>query len=241
MQNNYLELVKAIEALKNWSEELDGYKKSDYLLNREQIHQDISKAENLQKEIIKICMEIEEKDINRMDLRKKAQDQKNKTMEKMAKFKEELPNLISSIKSKENNNFGSIDESDEDPAQATRNRGASTSSLSQDFKVLNLQKNEEFLNQRRKDLIEIKETAAQVKELTETMKVDVNQQGEMLNSIENNVIEVQSNAEKANEEIKQANELTKKNRNKIICFSVMAFILACVIIGLILYFTVFKK
>ena len=47
--------------------------------------------------------------------------------------------------------------------------------------------------------------------------------------------------EKANEEIKQANELTKKNRNKIICFSVMAFILACTIIGLILYFTVFKK
>ena len=73
------------------------------------------------------------------------------------------------------------------------------------------------------------------------MKIEVHQQGEVLNSIENNVIDVQSNTEKANEEIKQANELTKKNRNKIICFSVMAFILACTIIGLILYFTVFKK
>ena len=47
------------------------------------------------------------------------------------------------------------------------------------------------------------------------MKIEVHQQGEVLNSIENNVIDVQSNTEKANEEIKQANELTKKNRNKI--------------------------
>lgn len=238
MQNKYLDLSRTIEALKNWSDELENYSKHDYISNKEQIHSDISKAENLQKEIINICMEIEEKEINRMDLRKKAQDQKNKTMNLMAKFREELPNLISSIKSKENN-FGSISEDEE--GSNTRNRGASTSSFSQDFQILNLQKNEDFLNQRRKDLIEIKETAAQVKDLTEAMKIEAAQQGEVLNSIENNVIEVQSNTAKANEEIKQANELTKKNRNKIICFSVMAFILACVIIGLILYFTVFKK
>lgn len=238
MQNKYIELGRVIESLKTWADDLEGYSKSEYVQNREQIHQDISKAEELQKEIITICMDIEGRDINRMDLRKKAQDQKNKTMDKMAKVREELPNLISTIRSKENN-FGTITESDEGPS--SRNRGVSTSSLSQDFQILNLQKNEEFLNQRRKDLIEIKQTAAQVKDLTEAMKIEVHQQGEVLNSIENNVIDVQSNVEKANEEIKQANELTKKNRNKIICFSVMAFILACTIIGLILYFTVFKK
>ena len=94
---------------------------------------------------------------------------------------------------------------------------------------------EQVMKKRKEDLIAIKQTANQVKDLTEVMKTDVMQQGEMLGSIENNIVEINENAGKANQEIIKANETSKKNQHKMCFFLFLALFVAAIVIGLILY------
>ena len=94
---------------------------------------------------------------------------------------------------------------------------------------------EEMMKQRRKDLEDIKQASHQIKDLTNVMKTTAQEQGENLNSIENHIMEVQDNVEKANQEMVKANELSKKNRNKAI-WLILIIVFVCIVIGgLIVY------
>jgi t-SNARE complex subunit (syntaxin) len=77
---------------------------------------------------------------------------------------------------------------------------------------------DEFLKKREEELQNIHIISKQIKDTTQNMAIKVNEQGEQLNSIENNVEKALINAEKANEEIKQADKMSAKNKKKMWCF-----------------------
>jgi t-SNARE complex subunit (syntaxin) len=77
---------------------------------------------------------------------------------------------------------------------------------------------DEFLKKREEELQNIHIISKQIKDTTQNMAIKVNEQGEQLNSIENNVENALINAEKANEEIKQADKMSAKNKKKMWCF-----------------------
>ena len=77
---------------------------------------------------------------------------------------------------------------------------------------------DEFLKKREEELQNIHIISKQIKDTTQNMAIKVNEQGEQLNSIENNVENALINAEKAHEEIKQADKMSAKNKKKMWCF-----------------------
>ena len=96
---------------------------------------------------------------------------------------------------------------------------------------------DEFLKKREEELQEIHIISKQIKDTTQTMAQKVNEQGEQLNSIENNVDVALDNAHKAHEEIKQADKMAAKNKKKLCCLicviSVSILTITAIILSLI--------
>ena len=98
--------------------------------------------------------------------------------------------------------------------------------------------NKEFLEHRNKELQQIHKTAAQLKDLTDDMAKQLNQQGEKLDIIEENVDKAAENAAEAKKEIETANKNSKKNSKKMICLITFVCIaLVAVTLVLISLFT----
>jgi hypothetical protein len=107
--------------------------------------------------------------------------------------------------------FNNDDDFDNNPSQGQNNESP------QQEIVMDLMNNKEILEQRRKELQNIHKTAAMLKDTTDKMAADVNQQGAVLDEIEAHVIASHENAEKAKEEIVKADEISRGNRKKMIC------------------------
>lgn len=107
------------------------------------------------------------------------------------------------------------------------------------LKVVQLHSNSEFLSKRKQDLEEIKKTSSQVKSLSEQFKTDVNHQGEMLSSIEDAIINSKENVFKAEDEIKKADQHSRKSRRKI--YWLIAIIAFVVISAAILSYMIYSQ
>lgn len=77
---------------------------------------------------------------------------------------------------------------------------------------------DEFLKKRGEELQAIHIISKQIKDTTQAMAIELNEQGEQLNAIENNVEQALDNAKKAHEEIKQADKMSQQNKKKMWCF-----------------------
>lgn len=86
------------------------------------------------------------------------------------------------------------------------------------LEVQELANNEEILQERRKQLEKIHQTSAQIKDISDKMVQQLNDQGAILDDVEGKVITAEDNAKKAKQEITKANELSKGNKKKMLCF-----------------------
>lgn len=104
--------------------------------------------------------------------------------------------------------------------------------------IMDLLNNKEVLEKRRKELENIHQTTAILKETTDYMADQVHKQKEVLNSIEANVETAQKNAEAAKKEITKANELSKGNNKKLYCFIgivlVVVVVISCIMLAVFL-------
>ena len=80
------------------------------------------------------------------------------------------------------------------------------------------------MEKKRKDLESIYETSAKIKDITDVMAKNLEQQGAILDDVEANVINAEQNAKKAKEEITKAEQLSRGNRKKLICLIIIVFI-----------------
>lgn len=235
---NYSKLKNDLE---RYSSQINDYTVTDYKERRYEIHNAINQAETLEKQIKFQCNELDSSNSLSSNDQDKVKKAKNEIDTKMSNLAPKIKEAIENILNVERTKFSNVSpEEDSAPIQVEgRPRDAS---LSQDLKVLNLQNNEEMMKQRRKDLEDIKQASHQIKDLTNVMKTTAQEQGENLNSIENHIMEVQDNVEKANKEMVKANELNKKNRTKVIWLLAIVIFVCIVIAILILIFTgVFNK
>ena len=90
--------------------------------------------------------------------------------------------------------------------------------------IYDLTQNTEILEKKRKDLESIYETSAKIKDITDVMAKNLEQQGAILDDVEANVINAEQNAKKAKEEITKAEQLSRGNRKKLICLIIIVFI-----------------
>ena len=97
--------------------------------------------------------------------------------------------------------------------------------------------NKEYLEERRKNLEDIHRTAAEMKDLTDLMAQNVNEQGLMLDEVEKNVNNAEQNAEKAKHEITEADKLSKGN-TKCINLLIIGIVVAIAGIGIMVWLVI---
>ena len=100
--------------------------------------------------------------------------------------------------------------------------------------IQDLANNKEVLEERRKQLESIHQTSTKIKDISDTMAKQLDEQGAILDEVETNVITAEDNAKKAKNEIKKAEETSRGNRKKMICYIViiLVFLLATTAITL---------
>ena len=99
--------------------------------------------------------------------------------------------------------------------------------------IQDLQSNKELLEERGKQLATIYETSSKMKDISDSMAKQLNEQGAILDDVEANVVTAEENAKKAKEEIGKADELSKGNRKKMFCI-IGIVLVAVVVISLII-------
>lgn len=90
--------------------------------------------------------------------------------------------------------------------------------------IQDLANNKEVLDERRKNLEAIHQTSAKIKDMSDAMAKQLDEQGAILDDIEANVITAEDNAVKAKEEIKKADEMSRGNRKKYICLIIIVLV-----------------
>lgn len=100
--------------------------------------------------------------------------------------------------------------------------------------IQDLANNQEVLEERRKQLETMHKTAAQIKDMSDAMVKQLDEQGAILDQVETNVNTAEENAKKAKAEITKANEMSKSNRKRMICFIVIIVVAVLGITGILL-------
>ena len=105
----------------------------------------------------------------------------------------------------------------------------------QDIIVQDLQNNQEVLKRRGKELQDIHQISNEIEDISDSMVNKINEQGAILDDIEGNVKETEDNAKKAKQEITKADEMSRGNRKRMICFIVIISAAILAISAIILY------
>ena len=103
----------------------------------------------------------------------------------------------------------------------------------QGLKITELSNNDEMLQKRTNDLIEIKSISAQVAEMSNKMSIEINEQGKKLDSIENNVDDTEENTKKAYKEALETEIIMNKSKKKLYCLALMIILLLSLIVYII--------
>ena len=88
--------------------------------------------------------------------------------------------------------------------------------------------NEEIMKKRSEELEKVKKISSQVASITNDMQMKINEQGIMLDDIENNITNFQDNTQKAHKEITKTefkSKKKKKNLFKLWCFILILFLI----------------
>ena len=163
----------------------------------------------------------------------KLDDQKKNNIKKVDDYKEDAKQKISPLVNKMKQKISSfgVDLETRSNSINDEDAGPQANLLMQD-----LNQNQEFLDNRRKELENIHQTAANIKDTTDKMKQQINEQGAILNDIEVKVDETKKNAEKGKKEITEANEISKGNSKRLYCLLSLILIAVAGIVAIILYF-----
>ena len=95
----------------------------------------------------------------------------------------------------------------------------------QGIKIKEFSNNDEMLQRRTNDLIEIKNISAQVAEMSTTIGLEINEQGKKLDTIENNVDETEENTKKAYKEALETEIIMNKSKKKLYCLAALLILL----------------
>ena len=142
-------------------------------------------------------------------------------MNKLRAQKEEYKKLIEKI-DKRMNRYITYEE---------QQKAEKENEKAQGLKITELSNNDEMLQKRTNDLIEIKSISAQVAEMSNKMSIEINEQGKKLDSIENNVDDTEENTKKAYKEALETEIIMNKSKKKLYCLAIMIFLL----LGLIVF------
>jgi len=217
IQEKYIEIKKGMDKLNEMNNqpdnklisELEGYKRLKQLLKKD--------FDFLDEVIEEFNNNLEgENDIYSTKLRKEIKDILKKIdMKKLKKQKEDYKNIIEKIDRKM---YRYISYEEQKKAEMENDK-------EQGIKIKEFSNNDEMLQRRTNDLIEIKNISAQVAEMSTTIGLEINEQGKKLDTIENNVDETEENTKKAYKEAFETEIIMNKSKKKLYCLAALLILL----------------
>lgn len=195
----------------------DEYKETDWKKDGRKINLNIKNLDKVKNELKNKL--VDEKLINKGD----------SNLDKIEEYLQEVEERIVPLAYKINEKtkyFNLEDESQTTVASQNQPQG--------EMLIQDLANNKEVLEERRKQLESIHQTSAKIKDMTDTMAKQLDEQGAILDDIEANVNVAEDNANKAKEEITKADEISKGNRKKFICIILIVFVAIAGISAIIL-------
>ena len=226
IQEKYLELKKGMDKLTEMNNqqdnklisELEAYKRLKQLLktNFDFLDEAIDEFNN--------NLEDDNQNYYSSKTRKEIKELLSKIdMNKLRAQKEEYKKLIEKI-DKRMNRYITYEE---------QQKAEKESEKAQGLKITELSNNDEMLQKRTNDLIEIKSISAQVAEMSSKMSIEINEQGKKLDSIENNVDDTEENTKKAYKEALDTEIIMNKSKKKLYCLALMIIFLLVLIVYII--------
>ena len=227
LQNEYLNFSKNLSELKKYNEKIAICSKKEFMSTKNELDslqkniiQNIGKLNNLTKNL-------KNQDSTNEELKKKIKDQikmiDTRYPDKLKEYKNILIQIYENSKK-----FPMINSS---PSESFRPSEISQNSISS-FGEHNLQiyeyKEDKLFQDRQEEIEAAINVSSKIVELTDAINTQVKNQGEIINDIENNVIDVQEKTKKANKEINEVNKITKKQNKRI--FSLLIFIIVLLLI-----------
>ena len=217
IQEKYIEIKKGMDKLNEMNNqpdnklisELEGYKRLKQLLKKD--------FDFLDEVIEEFNNNLEgENDIYSSKLRKEIKEILKKIdMKKLKKQKEDYKNIIEKIDRKM---YRYISYEEQKKAEMENDK-------EQGIKIKEFSNNDEMLQRRTNDLIEIKNISAQVAEMSTTIGLEINEQGKKLDTIENNVDETEENTKKAYKEALETEIIMNKSKKKLYCLAALLILL----------------
>jgi len=227
LQSEYLNFSKNLGELKKFNEKIAVCSKKEFMSFKNDL-------DSLQKNIIQnmgkinnLTKNLKSQETTNEELKKKIKDQikiiDSRFPDKTKEFKNILIQIYENSKK-----FPMINSS---PSESFRPSEISQNSISS-FGEHNLQiyeyKDDKLFQERQEEIEAAKNVSSKIVELADAINTQVKNQGEIINDIENNVIDVQENTKKANKEINEVNKITKKQNKRI--FSLLIFIIVLLLI-----------
>ena len=224
IQEKYLELKKGMDKLNEINNqqdsklllELEGYKRLKQLLktNFDFLDEVIEEFNN--------NLDDDSQEYYSTKTRKEIKDILSKIdLNKLRAQKEEYKNLIEKI-DKRMYKYISYEEQKKSQQENEKAQG---------LKILELSNNKEMLEKRTNDLLEIKNISSQVAEMSTNIGIEINNQGKMIDTLENHVDETEENTKKAYKEALETEIIMNKSKKKLYCLAIMIFLL----LGLIVF------
>ena len=226
IQEKYLELKKGMDKLTEMNNqqdnklisELEAYKRLKQLLktNFDFLDESIDEFNN--------NLDDDNQNYYSTKTRKEIKELLSKIdMNKLRAQKEEYKKLIEKI-DKRMNRYITYEE---------QQKAEKENEKAQGLKITELSNNDEMLQKRTNDLIEIKSISAQVAEMSNKMSIEINEQGKKLDSIENNVDDTEENTKKAYKEALETEIIMNKSKKKLYCLALMIILLISLIVYII--------
>ena len=226
IQEKFLELKKGLNLLNEISSqpdnklisELDGYKRLKHTLKND--------FEFLDQVIDEINSNLEDdsQTYYSTKTRKEIKAVLNKIdLNKLKEQNEEYKNMVEKI-DKRMYKYINIEE---------EKRKEKENEKSQGLKMIEISNNEELLQKRTNELLEIKNISSQVAEISTSMGIEINEQGKKLDTIESNIDRTEENTKKAYKEALETEVIVNKSKKKLYCLAFLIILLIFLIIYLV--------
>jgi hypothetical protein len=118
------------------------------------------------------------------------------------------------------------------PLFSNDNEHLNNNNLDSQFKVKEYYSNGEILKKRTEELVNVKIISSQIASISHDIKMEMNEQGIMLNDIEENIRNVDENTNKGLNEIKQIEEVNRKSKKYLYFMCIIIIVLLFLIIYL---------
>ena len=118
------------------------------------------------------------------------------------------------------------------PLFSNDNKHFNNNNLDTQFKVKEYYSNGEILKKRTEELVNVKIISSQIASISHDIKMEMNEQGIMLNDIEENIRNVDENTNKGLNEIKQIEEVNRKSKKYLYFMCIVIIVLLFLIIYL---------